>query len=218
MTCHYNFHCTWTLESEMFERSFQRNEVSRKDYDHRWKWLGTRLILIHALKNFFRPQRKLSKGLFQKKQWYFGCGEWNIKIWNKKIDKGLISTKIFDLTFQALFLCSTEGLMLKTSSASQFTLGHAVISPLSTCLIPNLSVIVTMGSQFVLVFCKATINFTVLSAWEVKLRGQPMTITLYISQHKQMLKLCQSMRGHFVMLYMMQITFKPGHAYLWIYS
>lgn len=58
-------------------------------------------------------------------------------------------------------------------------------------------------------------KFTVLSAWEVKLRGQTTTITLYISQHKQMFKLCQSMGGHFVMLYMMQIIFNPGHADLW---
>ena len=38
-------------------------------------------------------------------------------------------------------------------------------------------------------------KFTVLSAWEVKLRGQPTTITLYISQHRQMFKLCMSKYG-----------------------
>lgn len=97
------------------------------DYDQRWKWLGTSLILINALKNnSFRPRRNflikerviLPRVVLQ---------QWRSELWKlgvKEIDMDQITTKIFQVTFQALFHCSVEGLMLKTSSASQFSLGH----------------------------------------------------------------------------------------------
>lgn len=90
--------------------------MSIKDYDQRWKLLGTRLILIKALKNSFRSKRKLKKGLFSKEtvvlhQWR---GEL-MKIWCKRNWQGSnnhknisydISSIIFLLTrLQACHLC-----------------------------------------------------------------------------------------------------------------
>jgi len=97
------------------------------DYDQRWKWLGTSLILINALKNSFRPKRNFlikERVIFPR----VVLQQWRNELWKlgvKEIFKDQITTKIFQLTFQALFLCSVEGPMLKTSSATQFPLGHS---------------------------------------------------------------------------------------------
>ena len=97
------------------------------DYDQRWKGLGTSLILINALKNnCFRPKRNFlikERVIFPR----VVLQQWRSELWKldeKEIFKDQITTKIFQLTFQALFLWSVEGPMLKTSSASQFSLGH----------------------------------------------------------------------------------------------
>lgn len=101
-------------------------ECQFTDYDQRWKWLSTSLILINALKNSFGPRRNFlikERVIFPR----VVLQEWRGELWKfgvKETDKDQITTKIFQLTFQALFLCSVEGLMLKTPWASQFSLSH----------------------------------------------------------------------------------------------